>query len=64
MKKKIVLAGGFRSNLAEGRGLEPLRAFARLFSRQVPYHSAQPSFFISYHQTVSVPILTESRFSC
>ena len=31
-------------SIAEGRGLEPLRAFARLFSRQVPYHSAQPSF--------------------
>lgn len=28
--------------LAEGGGLEPPRAFARLFSRQVHYHSANP----------------------
>ena len=36
--------------MAEGRGLEPLRAFARLFSRQVPYHSAQPSLLLELFQ--------------
>ena len=30
---------------AVGRGLEPLRAFARRFSRPVPYHSAQPTWY-------------------